>query len=307
MEQTLVIGSTCADVIITVERLPKTAEDIHILTQSLALGGCAFNAANILRQAQVPVTFITPVGGGLYGEFVAKGLAERGFADRVPVAGENGCCYCLVEAGGERTFLCLRGVEYTFDPRWLIPYEREPFARVYVCGLEIEAADGEALVSYLAAHPEREKWFAPGPRLLEIPPKRLRRLLDLKPVVHLSEQEARTLSGLLTAQGQKTADMAVAAAQIQAVTKNTVIVTLGERGAYCLERDNAGWYVPGQAIQAVDTIGAGDAHIGAILAGLGLGLPLRTAVAAAGQIAAAVVAQKGASLPDDYFLRHPLQ
>lgn len=306
MQQTLVIGSTCADVVITVKQLPKTAEDVHILAQTIALGGCAFNVANILRQMQAPVTFITPVGGGLYGEFVAKGLAERGFADAVMVEGENGCCYCLVEAGGERTFLCHRGVEYTFDPQWLAAYEGSDFARVYVCGLEVEAANGQALVDYLAAHPEREIWFAPGPRLLAIAPERLRQLLSLSPCLHLNEQEALALSGILAAEGQRASDAAAAARQIQAVTDNTVIVTLGERGAWVLERGGAGWYAAGQAVQAVDTIGAGDAHVGAVLAGAAQGLSLRAVVAAANQVAAAVVGQKGASLPEGYFTSHPL-
>ena len=306
MQQTLVIGSTCADVVITVKQLPKTAEDVHILAQTIALGGCAFNVANILRQMQAPVTFITPVGGGLYGEFVAKGLSERGFADAVMVEGENGCCYCLVEAGGERTFLCHRGVEYTFDPQWLAAYEGSDFARVYVCGLEVEAANGQALVDYLAAHPEREIWFAPGPRLLDIAPERLRQLLSLSPCLHLNEQEALALSGILAAEGQRASDAAAAARQIQAVTDNTVIVTLGERGAWVLERGGAGWYAAGQAVQAVDTIGAGDAHVGAVLAGAAQGLSLRAAVAAAHQVAAAVVGQKGASLPEGYFTSHPL-
>ena len=306
MQQTLVIGSTCADVVITVKQLPKTAEDVHILAQTIALGGCAFNVANILRQMQAPVTFITPVGGGLYGEFVAKGLAERGFADAVMVEGENGCCYCLVEAGGERTFLCHRGVEYTFDPQWLAAYEGSDFARVYVCGLEVEAANGQALVDYLAAHPEREIWFAPGPRLLAIAPERLRQLLSLSPCLHLNEQEALALSGILAAEGQRASDAAAAARQIQAVTDTTVIVTLGERGAWVLERGGAGWYAAGQAVQAVDTIGAGDAHVGAVLAGAAQGLSLRAVVAAANQVAAAVVGQKGASLPEGYFTSHPL-
>ena len=306
MQQTLVIGSTCADVVITVKQLPKTAEDVHILAQTIALGGCAFNVANILRQMQAPVTFITPVGGGLYGEFVAKGLSERGFADAVMVEGENGCCYCLVEAGGEQTFLCHRGVEYTFDPQWLAAYEGSDFARVYVCGLEVEAANGQALVDYLAAHPEREIWFAPGPRLLDIAPERLRQLLSLSPCLHLNEQEALALSGILAAEGQRASDAAAAARQIQAVTDNTVIVTLGERGAWVLERGGAGWYAAGQAVQAVDTIGAGDAHVGAVLAGAAQGLSLRAAVAAANQVAAAVVGQKGASLPEGYFTSHPL-
>ena len=222
------------------------------------------------------------------------------------MSGENGCCYCLVEAGGERTFLCHRGAEYTFDADWLSPYEDEAFARVYVCGLDIEAADGETLVNYLAAHPEREIWFAPGPRLLEIPPKRLRRLISLKPVVHLNRQEALALSSVLSTGADRPAQIEAAARTIQAVTQNAVIVTLGEHGAYGLEQGGKGWFVPGQTVQAVDTIGAGDAHVGAVLAGLALGSSLYAAVAAANQIAAAVVGQKGASLPEDYFGVHPL-
>ena len=85
-----------------------------------------------------------------------------------------------------------------------------------------------------------------------------------------------------------------------------MIVTLGERGAWVLERGGAGWYAAGQAVQAVDTIGAGDAHVGAVLAGAAQGLSLRAAVAAANQVAAAVVGQKGASLPEGYFTSHPL-
>lgn len=38
MQQTLVIGSTCADVVITVKQLPKTAEDVHILAQTIGAG-----------------------------------------------------------------------------------------------------------------------------------------------------------------------------------------------------------------------------------------------------------------------------
>ena len=45
MERTLVIGSTCVDVVLTVERLPKTAEDVHILAQSMALGGSCCSGA----------------------------------------------------------------------------------------------------------------------------------------------------------------------------------------------------------------------------------------------------------------------
>ena len=61
MQKILLIGSTCVDVIIEIDHLPKTAEDIQPKRQTLALGGCAYNAANIVRQSGVPYLFVTPI------------------------------------------------------------------------------------------------------------------------------------------------------------------------------------------------------------------------------------------------------
>ncbi|MBS6647106.1 MAG: hypothetical protein KH366_26380, partial [Clostridiaceae bacterium] len=58
--------------------------------------------------------------------------------------------------------------------------------------------------------------------------------------------------------------------------------------------------VPGVAAkEVVDTIGAGDSHIGTILACLTKDIPLREAIVYANQVASAVVSVKGASLPPE--------
>ena len=91
-----------------------------------------------------------------------------------------------------------------------------------------------------------------------------------------------------------------AAAALHAVTKNTVIVTLGERGTYCMEQNGTGYLVPSvPAGHVEDTIGAGDSHIGTILACLTKDIPLRDAIAYANRVAGAVVSVKGASLPPE--------
>ena len=46
MPRLLFLGSTCADVILRVPRLPQTGEDMNLLGQSVSLGGCAFNAVS---------------------------------------------------------------------------------------------------------------------------------------------------------------------------------------------------------------------------------------------------------------------
>ena len=48
MKKIAVIGSCVADVILQIPHLPGRQEDINITSQTLSLGGCAFNAAHML-------------------------------------------------------------------------------------------------------------------------------------------------------------------------------------------------------------------------------------------------------------------
>lgn len=59
MDKCLIIGSTVCDVVINVEQLPTTAEDVHITSQEMALGGCAYNVVSVLHHLDVPYTFNT--------------------------------------------------------------------------------------------------------------------------------------------------------------------------------------------------------------------------------------------------------
>ena len=294
MKSVLVIGSTCVDVIINLERLPKTGEDLHPKSQSLAMGGCAYNVANILRQAGASFTFATPVGSGIYGDYVASHLKASGFFTPVPrQEEENGCCYCLVEESGERTFLSCHGPEYSFQKEWLDSLDLAGYTMVYICGLEVEAPTGKNLVNFLEENRHMEIYFAPGPRGIHIPDGRLDQMLALHPVLHINRQEAAELSGHQ--------DLLQAAAALHAVTKNTVIITLGPNGAFFMEKDGTSSMVPGVPAQVVDTIGAGDSHIGQVLASLSRQIPLKEAIRMANAVASKVVSVKGASLTDEEY------
>lgn len=291
----LVIGSTCVDVIIRVDHLPRTQENLHPDSQRFAIGGCAYNVANILGRAGAPVTFVTPVGGrGVFGGFVRERLDALRFASPVLLPDqENGCCYCFVERGGERTFLSIHGAEYTFDPAWMAPYAGKRYAYGYVCGLEVEEKTGGLLIDYLQSAPIDTLLYAPGPRGARVAPALTQKLFALHPILHLNEDEARALGGC------GALDDAMRA--LYGRTGNTVIVTLGADGVRCLE--NGGLFtVPGvRAEHVADTIGAGDAHAGTTLLGLCRNMPLAQALALANRVCARVVQTDGATLGDADF------
>ena len=293
MKKVLVIGSTVVDVIINVDHLPTTQEDVHVISQHMSLGGCAFNTSDMIRHFEVPYILFSPVGTGAYGEFVRMSLRDRKIETPIPApARDNGCCYCFVESSGERTFISYHGAEYLFEKEWFSILDAEDIDSVYICGLEIEETTGEHIVSYLEKHPEFRIYFAPGPRINKINPHLLSRLFALHPVIHLNEEEILAYT--------KEAVCEKAAQKLFSMTENSVIITLGAEGTYYCSKDGCG-HVPGVTAHQIDTIGAGDSHIGAVIACEKLGKLLPEAIRMANCVAARVVETQGALLPDEEF------
>ena len=293
MKQTLVIGSAVVDVIVNIPHLPKTGEDIHISSQTRSLGGCAYLVSDVLRHFAVPYSLCTAVGTGIYGDFVYKKLQERGVPIYVRRPEENGCCYCMVETGGERTFIVDHGIEYTFYEEYLKKIHTESIDSAYVCGLEIEEETGWNIIAYLQKHPEYTIYFAPGARIMEIQPDRMEAMLALRPILHMNEGESLAFTGKETVEA--------AARAIHEKTGNAVIITLGEKGSYCF--DGADHYAPPVPASVKDTIGAGDSPMGAVISARRLGIYFADAIWAANHISSAVVSNPGGMLEAEDFAK----
>ena len=84
-----------------------------------------------------------------------------------------------------------------------------------------------------------------------------------------------------------------AARTLQMRDDQTVCVTLGKRGAVAL---NSGGVItiPGRAVQAVDTTGAGDCFAGALAAQIAAGVTIRAALEYANVAASLCVQRMGA-------------
>ena len=292
MKRLLIIGSTCVDVILRLDHLPTTGEDMHPV-QRFAMGGCAFNVAQVPKAYDVDLRFVTPIGDhGVFSDFVRAHLGNAGFRGPITVPdSENGCCYCLVERSGERTFLSVHGVEYSFHAEYMDAFAGERFDYTYICGLEVEETTGGELVAWLEEHPDIAGTvvYAPGPRGIEVDANRTDRILALHPILHLNEQEAQSLAGM----GGSENHVLAAAQALHAKTGNMVIVTCGADGVLWISADGSVHTAPSVPATVVDTIGAGDSHCGAVLTGLTLGWSEGDTMRFANKIASEVVAQEG--------------
>ena len=285
----LMIGSTCVDVIIPVGRLPKTGDDLQPTYQTFAIGGTGWNACRAAILSGAKPTFLSPVGVGMYAEQVEQAFADYDLKIMARSERENGRCYCLVEADGERTFMCIRGGEYEFRKEWLEALSGD-YAMCYTCGMEIQDTPaGENIMDWLEAHPETEVFYAPGPRGILMPKERQERMLAMKPIVHLNEHEILALTGESTEEA--------GALALHGKTGNIVIVTLGGRGCLCVDRDGNVLYAEGRNVKVKDTIGAGDSHAGTMLGCLYRGMDLTEAMKLANRVASEVVSREGAEIP----------
>lgn len=299
MNKLLFIGSTVVDVIINIDHLPRTCEDVNVYGQELAMGGCAFNAYSMARRFGAPCQLFSPVGAGIYGDYVQAHLDREGISVPIPrPEKENGCCYCFVEPNGERTFVSYHGAEYLFEKEWFDALNASEIGGAYFCGIEVEDPPGESIIAFLEEHPHITPYFAPGPRITRLQPERLRRILALHPVLHLNEEEACAAAAMYG--NPKDDSVEAAAAALYWLTGNTVVVTLGGDGCmYCTVNELG--RVEGFPAEVADTIGAGDSHIGALMGQLHSGVSLPDALRTANRVASAVVSVRGARLTDEEF------
>ena len=289
MKKVLVIGSTVADVIIRLDKLPTTGGDVNVRGQKMSMGGCAFNVSQAIAYFDVPYLLFSPIGTGIYADYIRKEIAgmEVTRAELNPDE-PNGCCYCLVEDDGERTFICDHGTEYKFKEEWYKNLDPDDFDCAYICGLEIEEDTGDFIIDFLE-NSHIPFYFAPGPRINEIEKRKMNRIFSLNPILHVNKTEAVTFT--------ETDSIYNAAEKLTDMTENTVVITDGENGSFCLSyTDRKRYEAPAFKADVVDTIGAGDSHIGTFIAQRQLGKSIEQALIEANRISSLIVQKEGARL-----------
>ena len=162
------------DMVCQVGRLPLSGEGVVVDESHAVVGGCAFNAANVMRQLGAPHELFAPVGVGIFAGFVERELDARGL--QAPHFGtrDTGGCVCFVEPNGERTMVTLPGVERHFEEAWFERVDASRFACGFASGYEVEGAGGDAIIGFFEAHPDILLYYAPGPRIEGVESKRRR-------------------------------------------------------------------------------------------------------------------------------------
>lgn len=293
MKKCLVIGAAMLDIVMQIDELPKKGEDVYAKSQTMTVGGCAYNVADIMKHFAVPYTLFAPIGTGMYASMIREKLKQAEHESPIESTKmDNGYCLCMVESDGERTFLTLPGIECTFEKEWFDALDVTEYDSVYICGYEIEGDGGDQIIDFLEKNRDLDIYYAPGPRITYISGEKHNRIMKLHPVLHLNEKEAIDFTGC--------GSMEEAATKLEQMTDNRVIITVGSKGAY-LQENGHGMLIPSEKAAVVDTIGAGDSNIGAVISAVMCQKSFEAAVAVANRVSAAVVGVEGPSISEEEF------
>ncbi len=291
----LCVGAIMVDVLCRVPQLPERGEGIICTERSMRLGGCAFNSGNVVRQLGAPCFLLAPVGSGFHADFVRRELTARGLsALEVETQLDCGVCTCLVEPDGERTMITSPGIERAFSSEWFADLDVEGYGALLASGYEIEGAGGDVIIEFAESHPEIEFYYAPGPRIMGVGREKHARINELRPVWHLNDLEAVQFTGC------DSVDEAGAA--LARACGNACVITCGDAGATAYLADGERVFSPAVAVEVVDTVGAGDSHLGALAAARAAGRSWAEALRAANAAAACVCASSGGTATDEAFV-----
>ena len=295
--KTLVIGAAIIDIIMKIKRLPKSGEDILCSETVSTVGGCAYNVAGTLRGFGVDHDLFVPVGRGMYGDMIAGDLEKLGYQILIrEEESDNGYCLCLVEEDGERTFITVKGAEGRFRPSWFEQLSQDAYDSIYVAGYQVCGASGRVISDWMAGAKDRMKekrvFFAPGPVITDIDQAVMERILSVGPILHLNEKEAFDYAKQPSVEG--------CLRYLYGLNHNLVVVTMGASGTMYYD-GSVMRQVPAYKTQVKDTIGAGDSHVAAMIAGYSKGLDTEQCVRLANRVASAIVSIQGPVMTGEMF------
>src|SRR5271157_2996899 len=252
-----VVGSSNVDLVTYVDRMPAWGETIAAPRFEMSHGGKGANQAVAAAKLGASVVMVSKVGDDMLGEGVLLNFEHTGVdAKHVQrVAGQStGTATILVDKSGDNFILIVKGANGDLNPD---DVERAAddlkTCDLILLQLEVPLETVYAAIAFGKRHGVKTV-LNPAPATPELDPERVRLASILAP----NETELAILTGMPV---ESEDEIAAAAASLMAKGLETVIVTLGARGAFIATPQGFRRIAPVK-VQAVDSTGAGDAFIG---------------------------------------------
>ncbi|MBM4061742.1 MAG: ribokinase [Planctomycetes bacterium] len=263
MARLVVVGSLNMDLVVQSPRLPGPGETLLGGPFATFPGGKGLNQAVAAARLGATVTMVGALGKDDFGGALRAVLATARIDARLQDGGEHsGIAVITTAPDGENTIVVAPGANGRLDTAFVQAQEHGfAGAAAVLLQLEVPLAAVAAAAQLARRH---------GARVV----------LNAAPAVPLPDSLLAHVDVLVVNRGEAAlmahapgADPETCAARLRARGCGLVVVTLGAQGAIAVDASGV-HRQPGFVVVSVDTVGAGDAFVGALAVALAEGLPL---------------------------------
>lgn len=277
----LVFGSINIDLLVPVPALPSPGETVLGGDYRLLPGGKGANQALAARRAGSLVRMAGAVGKDAFAD-AALDLLRRDGVDLSlvrQVRQPTGLAAIMVAPEGENLIAVASGANAAATAA-MAPDDMLGPETIVLCQMEVPPAESAALIHRAARCGARA-------------------ILNLAPALSIKPSLLSDLD-LLVANEAEAATLGDDPAALARRLRQAFVVTHGAAGATAFLAHGGRLDIPGLAIEAIDTTGAGDTFVGVLAAGLDQGLALQPALRRASAAAGLACLAQGAqtAMPD---------
>lgn len=288
MGRVFVAGSINMDVVATADRHPKVGETVAGRQVLYFPGGKGANQAVAASRLGAGTTLIGRLGKDSFGAELSTFLGDQGIdlGYVVETAEAHTGTAIITVAEADNTIVVVPGANGLVGA--------EDVEVVPLLKGDVAVSQFEIPLPTIAAFFGRAREAGAVTVLNPAPAQKMPgELLALVDILVLNETELGFLGDSELSDDDEAARIIDVARKLQARQDQTICVTLGKRGVLALAgREEI--TVPGRAVKAIDTTGAGDCFVGALAAQLADDVPLRAALTFANAAASISVQRMGA-------------
>jgi ribokinase len=285
-----VFGSINIDITAYSDRLPKPGETLHGERYLIGLGGKGANQAAAAARLGAATDFIGRVGRDHFGNTALELLQSFG-ADVRHVLNDSvhptGIAIINVDRNGENFITVIAGANFAIDGSD-IEAAADSLERAQVLLLQLEVPWPPMMLAAGRARARGAKIILdPAPAPSDAGKIDLSRIDIITP----NETETEILTGIRPRDAATAAD---AASRLHAKGIPTVLIKLGDRGAY-LSTGTDGTHIPPFKVKTVDSVAAGDCFNGGLAYALSHGMGIAEAARFASACGALSTTRYGAA------------
>jgi ribokinase len=286
-----VLGSYVCQMSAYLPYVPKPGETIIAKQFDMGPGGKGNNVAIGISRLGGEVLLVERVGDDIFGDLVFDTYQKENIDFSCVIRDklvQSGIGLVYIQPSGENTAAYYAGANERLTEEDIYAVE-DQIAKSSILYIQLEIPDAPILAAIDIAHKNNIKVVLNPAPAREVPKDIFSRVDIITP----NQVEAMHFAGLPFREELTEEDIKLIGKKLISLGPSEVYLTLGKKGAHYFNRDEEVLFQKGINVNAIDTVGAGDAFNAALCFGYAKGLPTKEILQLASIVGGLTTTKKG--------------